>query len=573
LNPGNGYGPLPQKHYTISEDATAADLRNKLYAIAERKDFSDMFDPHLMGSSVQGRPETMPAGIQPRVHNPNYRPPPAIGIPPAQIRREPANQKSSRSYSMIPKDTDDSPSVDQSPRMDVHLMEHLIRRIQELEATNIQFQEHQKEDIQDQQVKIQVFHTIFQGYGQRVDNSQDSDQSSELGGTSATFLSAPYWDVHDGHASLRSIHHVPDPRGYLQRKGDISLVIYKCYDTAHQRKEVDEAIRNNEPLPEPTPTSEEFMLLSEKMIEAAKCFFDQDAGLRNEFPWLDLRKRISPPFLWWYHYRRKLDPDSLQPRSRKLITELILWLESTYGSFYDHVDAKLYEGLVSSTYFQYLVRPGDVLVQNRGSLSQGYLAKSHPKSVDSDEENIEHQKARFITKWEISASSLTYDRKLMWEDVTIKVQLVAESANQYVPITDLNYIPLDYSSAEVIRQLEARGHQKFWGNQRGQLVSYKSDTGENKSVVSPVSFPYGQAFFITIILIYPSNQNERYMIDFKTYNELHPSSNLVDAQFFVPGVPRSRPYKPKDGEDPAFPESFLFPSETKGFNFRTKKWC
>ncbi|KAF3017117.1 hypothetical protein E8E14_009351 [Neopestalotiopsis sp. 37M] len=550
---GNGDAIIPQTHYTISEDVTSVDLRHKFYAISEKKDFADStpnretldgdprYGPTIPPHPGLRQPKNMSAvlpsapGLRARTLNRSMKTSDlgkeVLGshVYTPQIVEQPATQQSSQSYGGIAGDIEDNLQETQSESISVNLMKQLIRRIEELEATNAQLQGQEDVKTQRQDLSIQVLHTIIQ----EVDSKDDSSSTSEDIGRvnvqyrpQATYLSVPQWDVQNGHASMRGRNHVPDPLGYLRRKGDVSFVIYKCYVTEYQREEAEEAIRNKEALPEPAPTFQDFMLVSEEMIEAAKALFDQDTGFRNEFPLLNERKRMQAPFLWWYHYRRKLDINHLRPRHRELIKQLILWLESTFGSFYDHIDAQFRKGFVSSVSFEYLIRPGTVLVYNDGNSSQGYLVKSHPQFSDTLEQpNEEDQQRKITSSWDVSASSLTYNGELTWQDTLIMVRLVAGTEHEDVPITNLSHIPLDQSSAGVIRQLEARGKQKLWRTRRGQLVSYEPDARETKSVST-----FGRA---------------------KT---------------------QARGYKPKDGQNPEFPELYLFPSETKGFNFRTKKW-
>lgn len=60
------------------------------------------------------------------------------------------------------------------------------------------------------------------------------------------------------------------------------------------------------------------------------------------------------------------------------------------------------------------------------------------------------------------------------------------------------------------------------------------------------------------------------MIDYGTYQELHPGAELVKnhEQLLNKGIKK---YRPKDGKAD-FPEKYLYPGEIPGFNFRTKKW-
>ncbi|ETS86249.1 hypothetical protein PFICI_00077 [Pestalotiopsis fici W106-1] len=430
----------------------------------------------------------------------------------------------------------------QYPRVtnDPVVVEELLDRLQELETENNQLRRGKK--LKKPKINVQVFHTL-------VHHNQPDHRQFAMGmhamknNTLETYLSQPHFEVYNGTAILKGEFRVLDPQGYVEKKGDISFVIQKRYYMEHQRSEVDEAIRNNEAIPKPSPKSEELQLVSPEMIQAVGAFFDQDPTFRKEFPSINERKRMGSPFIWWYHYRNTLDASQLQPRQRQLVMELTSWIDSTYGLLYDEIDSQFRKGLVSPSNFQYLIRPGSVLVSNHGNLPQGYLAKSHPVPA-TPQAGDEHR--ALISSWRIPACSLRYNGELVWSDEDLEIELNVEDGDMEMAITGLDLIPLEYSSNEVRQLLESRGKQAFWCSQKGHLVSYKARSDDKKSI------------------------GQRFMIDFHTYKELHPEAKLFQNLDKLM-TKKNKPYSPNNG----VPESldvYVFPSEIPGFNFRTKKW-
>ncbi|KAK6221432.1 hypothetical protein LQW54_001534 [Pestalotiopsis sp. IQ-011] len=182
---------------------------------------------------------------------------------------------------------DEYSNITQSGVFDAELVQNLLRRLEELEIENAQLQEDQRLKVKDLEVNQQTFHTVARNSdedGSDDGSSDSSDESNVAGDRGDTFLSEPRWDVRDGKAQLGGLFHVPDPDGYVERKGNVSFVVYKCYDIAHQRMEVDEAIRSNKAMPEPTTERQEFLLISEEMIQAVKEFLRPRPRISHRVP-------------------------------------------------------------------------------------------------------------------------------------------------------------------------------------------------------------------------------------------------------------------------------------------------
>lgn len=376
---------------------------------------------------------------------------------------------------------------------DAELVQNLLRRLEELEIENAQLQEDQRLKAKEPEVTQQVFHTVARNSdddGSDDGSSESSDELNMAGDGSDTFLSEPRWDVRDGKAQLRGLFHVPDPDGYVERKGNVSFVVYKCYDIAHQRKEVDEAIRSNKAMPEPTPERQEFLLISEEMIQAVKEFFDQDPAFRTEFPHLNERKRMRPPFIWWYHYKKTLDTSRLQPRQSQLVSAFTDAIDDSYGSLYNKIDDQFSRGLVSPASMQYLIRPGSVLISKDGDTPRGHLAQGHPLKQPNLTDDEKKNNEKYRSAWDIPTTTIMYKGELFWAEMNIPLVLKAESDHTEIAIKSLSVMPIEYASSELQQQLENRGKHMFWRRRHGNLVSYEESSGKNKSIVRIIAKDY-----------------------------------------------------------------------------------
>lgn len=375
--------------------------------------------------------------------------------------------------------------VTQAALFDNQVVQNLLRRLNQLETENAQLKRDPIPKVKETEVRKQIFHTVGQdpGYdGSRESSSVTSDESSVADTQGGTFLSEPHWDVQDGKARLRGQFYVPDPDGYIERKGDVSFVVYKCYDIAYQQQEVDEAIKSNKAMPEPVPERQEFLLVSEEMIQAVTELFDQNSAFRDEFPLFNEREKMRPPFIWWYHYRKQFGISKLSPRQSELVSAFIDAIEESCGSLYNKIDDQFSKGLVSSLSMQYLTRIGSVLISNDGGIPQGHIALAHPVKKKNFSEEKKKHKQYYSARWNISTNTLIYKGELIWKDSEVSLDFTTESEHTEVAITSLPYVPLEYASSNVQQILRRRGAHPFWRRKHGQLVSYE-ESSTNKAIV------------------------------------------------------------------------------------------
>jgi hypothetical protein len=316
-------------------------------------------------------------------------------------------------------------------------------------------------------ISIQVFHCL----------------GGADGSPTGYYLAEPEWNIRDEEIMLKGSFPVHDPDGYIQKKANIAFAVYKHYTVDYQRSDVTEAMKANEPLPNPEPANMSCSLISREMAEAVKAFIDQHPTFCSEFPEVNVNvgTKFSSPFVWWYHYRNSHNIQDLSPRQAELMTTLTSWIEGNYGALYDKIDNQFLSARVSSKSIEYLVRPGHVLVaKDDKSLPLGYIATSRPQLLECQErEPHEHGKPKYQWAFSMRARRYGYDGELYRKDEDLHLKFEAQTEDSEVDILDLDLVPLRYAGEQMKDRLERRG-KTFWKCRTRRLVSYDGGSRSNK---------------------------------------------------------------------------------------------
>ncbi|KAI1412297.1 hypothetical protein F5Y13DRAFT_163269 [Hypoxylon sp. FL1857] len=436
-------------------------------------------------------------------------------------------------YASTERGTADNSHTNSTPPFDINLLQQIIQRNQELEAeiSKLRQEETPVEPEDDSSINVQVFHCLTE---------DDTDEG-------LVYLSKPDWEAQGGDAILRGRFPISDPWKYADDKGNIAFIIYKCYNANHQLPAVRKAIANTEPLPEPEPSRQDVLLVSDEMTKAVRAFFAEYPTFYTEFPEVDEMERMYSPYIWWYHCRKVNKTNRLKPRDAELVSTLTNWIEANYAPHYDKIDDQFRRCRVSNTSIEYLIRPGDVLVSKSDGTFSGYLTTTRPRNNRKTEETStpanEKHKVIYQWSWDIKSRSLAYAGDFHWVVDEARISFDAETEDEEVDIRSLNVVPLRYASDDVRRRLKLRG-KTFWKCRDKQLVSYEGHSLNRK------------------------HAGQRFMIDFKTYKELHPFNH-----YLRPFQESTREiYQPADGNEPNTREVYVFPAFTPGFDLRRKKW-
>ncbi|KAL7955249.1 hypothetical protein V8C34DRAFT_327425 [Trichoderma compactum] len=245
----------------------------------------------------------------------------------------------------------------------------------------------------------------------------------------------PHWIKSGEKLQLKAYSPLLYPDAYILYK-PLSFVIYKYY-SPDLSTEAGEILQQGGQMPDPEPTREVIKLLSDDMIKAVKLFEKEDEEAQKKFPCLSVKKEMSAPYLWWYHYRDNLIKISNLPNPEaELIYLLTNWIDANYSELYNKIDSQFKPGVVSATSLPFLVQPGDVLVrwdaEGRNSEMQ-----EPPEDPDWTLLSVPCSK-KSEWSWEVDAWSYVYSGDFYRVMRKLDINLDVDTADREIPIVNLN---------------------------------------------------------------------------------------------------------------------------------------
>ncbi|KAI0444196.1 P-loop containing nucleoside triphosphate hydrolase protein [Xylaria telfairii] len=416
----------------------------------------------------------------------------------------------------------------------------ILDRIQLLEAENQAFKESQGEG-----VKFETLHNIF-----------DYRTQKEI-----KFVDEPTWGIGPrGEAKLQGHFPIYDLEGFLKQKHDVAFVVLKNYDQDEQRQDAEDAFQAKKALPRPKPSSEAIRLLSTPMIEAVNEFLARQPNAPTEFPDFNAQTPISAPYLFWYHYRSPDALDKLHGTHQVLMRVLTAWIDEQYGDLYARVDDQFQRVVTSAETLEFLFKPGDVMIWKEKNEIAAAIARSRPIPKTRPRPNtsrnyqispltLKKNASNSKWRWQVQTWQYYYDGSFIQKNITNQIIMQSDAQDEEVPISELTVYPLKYASDTVRSRLQVRG-ETFWKCRYRRLVSYKDEKGVHGT-------------------------NERFMVDFETYEELHSDSanfKTLYSKSDDKSQQRMDPAVMASETPPAAPEIYVFPRAIMGYNLRTKKW-
>ncbi|KAI1329012.1 hypothetical protein F5Y16DRAFT_397727 [Xylariaceae sp. FL0255] len=457
-------------HYTISEDSNVPSLQKKLFAIQKQPDSGELATnprSRTMGTNQISAPRKPPSplpdtGTYPtRRHSPRGQ---------RENLRKPVGKRISSTHENERKGLKISENF---------VMQQKIRRVRELKAEISQLKESASisESTGAVSVRMQVFHCLESDDHDGSESSFRSDDGRP-DHNGRVYLFGLEWEIEGGEISLKAYSRVSNPRGYLENAENISFAIFKIYAVKTQRSAVESAIKRNSALPSPKPVRQEILLVSPEMIDAMSAYFLQYPNFHVEYPEINVKKALPSPFVWWYHFKNSHHHPDLNPHQRQLVKTLTDWIDSEYSPIFENIENQLRRGCVSASSIEYLIRPGQVIINSGEGNLRGHIATS---------------------------------RSFQWEDYdSLEIDL---GDKEEIEVANLNIKPLDYAESIARDTLRRRG--LTWMNCRSRrLISY---LGDSKN---------------------PGIAGQRFMLDFDTYKELHPNNQYSD----VPNSTKSKSF-------------------------------
>ena len=388
----------------------------------------------------------------------------------------------------------------------------------------------------------------------------------------STYFDCPTWVVGQKRQMLRSSLPLANLSSYLEKHCDLAFVVYKDFDVieleAAKSKAMSDDSSENDMVSEVRNTNESILPVSRDLCAAVTALLRSRSDFSQLLNWYQDQSLLPGPYLAIYHSRSAMDEfiQTLPEGCQKQLGLLLDYVFSQLGDEYAAADDLLSRGRISLPYLKYLYKPNDVLLEGKGGDCMGFVSKSWPlstrlresphekylPSVYSDAHTFKGPTRTECRICEIEAWSWKFDGTFYHQNVLLTLELDFKDKVE-TNIADLNIQPLEYVSDEVRDLLKRRG-ETFWSCRSRRFVSYKENKGRD----------------------WQASSDERYMIDLKTYHELHPEGTLETfSRRPILGHPGGTALPPECLEQDTPPEDnfvFLLPLTIKGYNLRRKKW-
>ncbi|KIX97702.1 uncharacterized protein Z520_06480 [Fonsecaea multimorphosa CBS 102226] len=388
---------------------------------------------------------------------------------------------------------------------------------------------------------------------------------------SGTYLDDPQWQqgAHGPELSAgRSLRNIED---YLDRHPEVIYILHKDYDI-NRRFDDSEVVDKDGVFRTPKPFRESISLTSDLLLDAMEIFFKSIPDFDFYFPQFRVEDEIAAPYLPFYYALPYLEVAMapLEELHRKLVRILTNSILNSHGEDYTKAKNLFDRGRVSQRYMQYLIRPGDVLVEGSGPMKQAFVAKSwltehtrgnggvrredyadEPYTMKSRREKGSKIGAPeimyFVFSWSVKAWQWSYNGSFHQSSARRSIYMKVTFENDEVDIKDLNVFPLMYADRKIRQELELRG-KMFWKCRFKHIVSYTGSQDDG--------------------LIF---NDARHMIDTATYNKLH----IGKLQSIEAAVDRPADITPERMavNDPIVGNDLLlFPPKMMGYNLHAKRW-
>ncbi|TAQ88832.1 hypothetical protein B7494_g2824 [Chlorociboria aeruginascens] len=338
-----------------------------------------------------------------------------------------------------------------------------------------------------------------------VSRSETIDQQQELSrmkiiyricqdGTSMMYFEPPQWTIDETNSrNLTNNLPVSDMSSYLDEHPEIAFIVYRDYDAVAMDKpgstDAEQGI-----MPPVKHTSENLEPITRDLTLAVTAFMERIDNLANP-------RMLSAPYLIFYHTRDVIenfltDLAGQQQAQFKLLLEYVFLQQAEE---YEMVDSLLESGNITSPYIKYLFKPGDVLVEGKGQNVRGFLSTSWPILSNLPSANCESDSR--MKRWDVEAWSWKFNGVFWRQNYKLSLEINADDLVE-TSIDELNIRPLTYVSENEVKILQRRG-ETLWKCRTRHYVSYHEDGNRE----------------------YHHSGDERYMIDFKIYRELHQAEN------------------------------------------------
>lgn len=345
---------------------------------------------------------------------------------------------------------------------------------------------------------------------------------------SGPFFDAPEWIGPAGTGTLHCKVPIHNFDLFLEKNKDISFIVFKTYAT--QRPQPDRIVSETDDVPEIT-VKESIKPITKELVEGVKIVLGSQDKYVDLWHAFKTTSELAAPYLFIFHQRGYPDTlsDSAKQTSQEQLTSLWNHVIQEHGDEYTTADASLSTGRVTSDTLKYLFRPGDVVIQRKGDLYSGWVARSWARHVKTSQttrqkapvvitrtsqiplygsENASKEMANqrvWVQSWTIPAWNWDFDGNFQRKHQELSFSIVTEkdpgpgpgteyaskartedvsSTSEDIPISGLEVFPIRYAPQEVVQQLRRRG-KAFWKCRNRKLVSYEDRANDSQdSMVS-----------------------------------------------------------------------------------------
>lgn len=373
------------------------------------------------------------------------------------------------------------------------------------------------------------------------------------------YFDPPEWVVGQSHTRILKsrlpLSNLPD---FLEKHTDISFVVFRDYEEKHMptSKEATTAAadKNTGITKPPVHEEEKILAVTEDLTEAIKSILKLKPEFSDLSTWFENDgAELQSPFVFIYHSRAVIQKfmentsDSSAVRQLKLMIEYIY---KTYGEEYDTADTMFHESQVAIPYVKYLFKPGDVLVKGTGADVNGYVLTTWPhNSIPITAGLKEDEKNKARSQYIMNVRSWSFDDVFSRVSAQLTLEIDGIEKTEHA-IQDLNIRPIAYASDEDIKTLQSRG-EMFWKCRERHFVSYQERGRGDLHGAS----------------------EDRFMIDMKTFRELHPEDEKEKMKKKEKKASESLDEDAMTQDSPPDPSFvYLLPQKIIGYNMRRKKW-
>ncbi|KAH8792357.1 AAA family ATPase [Hyaloscypha sp. PMI_1271] len=371
------------------------------------------------------------------------------------------------------------------------------------------------------------------------------------GKTIQLYFDAPQWSGGEGNPrALRSSLPISSLTSYLDKHPELVFVVYRDYDVAAMARD-DTENNDGDVMPQVKHTGESLHPTTKALIAAVRIFLKSNQYFSNVARGFQNSELLEAPYLVIYHTRKEMGNflHTLPEQQKRQFQLLLDYILSDYHDDYATVDALLDRGKITYPYIKYLFKPGDILVEGKDDNIRGVFSKSwlENKTIDGQSRrNKSTKNGESIQCWEIETWSWEFTGVFSRMNCKLLLELDANDPSEKT-IADLSLRPLAFMSDGLKALLKRRG-ETIWKCRIRHFVSYHKEKGRELH----------------------HSGDDRYMIDLKTYRELHKSNKPNSTDEAPPDDLGEEAMEKDSPPDATF--LYLVPPTIKGYNLKRKKW-